>query len=91
MLAAVKQRYYLSSKIHHAASYLNPHSGVCYGQQVRDPDLLHIDTNAMGALETIKFLQEEVQMLSVKARSYASYQERFGSSLSHSKRGLIGE
>ncbi|XP_053375273.1 dynein axonemal heavy chain 6-like isoform X4 [Mercenaria mercenaria] len=59
--------------------------------QVRDPDLLHIDTNAMGALETLKFLQEEVQILSVKARSYASYQERFGSSLSHSKKGLIGE
>ena len=59
--------------------------------KVRDPDLLHIDTNAMGALETIKFLQEEVQMLSVKARSYGSYQERFGSSLTNSKRGLIGE
>ncbi|KAL4237693.1 Dynein heavy chain 14 [Mactra antiquata] len=59
--------------------------------QVRDPDLLHIDTNAMGALETIKFLQEEVQSLSVRARSYGSYQERFGSSLSHSKKGLIGE
>lgn len=58
--------------------------------QVRDPDLLHIDTNAMGALETIKFLQEEVQELSLKARSYASYQERFGSSLS-TKKSLIGE
>ncbi|WAR20146.1 DYH6-like protein, partial [Mya arenaria] len=59
--------------------------------QVRDPDLLHTDTNAAGALETLKFLQEEVQTLSVKARSYASYQERFGSSLSHSKSRLIGE
>jgi len=59
--------------------------------QVQDPDLLHLDTNAAGAMETLKFLQEEVQALSVKARSYGSYQERFGSSLSGSKSKLIGE
>ena len=59
--------------------------------QVRDPDLLSADTMAVSALETIKYLQEEVQGLSVKARSYGSYQERFGSSLSHSRSRLIGE
>ena len=59
--------------------------------QVRDPDLLSADTMAVSALETIKYLHEEVQGLSVRARSYASYQERFGSSLSNTKSRLIGE
>lgn len=59
--------------------------------QVRDPDLLHADTMAVSALETIRNLQEEVQSLSVRARSYGSYQERFGSSLSNPKKGYYGE
>jgi len=59
--------------------------------RVRDPDLLHTDTMSMTALETIRDLQEGVQELSSKARSYASYQERFGSSLSNTKRGMFAE
>jgi hypothetical protein len=46
---------------------------------------------AVSALEIIQTLQEEVQGLSVKARSYGSYQERFGSSLSQQKRGFYPE
>lgn len=34
------------------------------------------------ALETIKLLTEEVENLSSKARSYANYQDRFGSAYS---------
>ncbi|KAK3576323.1 hypothetical protein CHS0354_039732 [Potamilus streckersoni] len=59
--------------------------------RVRDPELLHPDSMAVSALETIRILQEEVQELSAKARSYGTYQERFGSSLSSSKKNLIGE
>ncbi|XP_041352994.1 dynein heavy chain 6, axonemal-like isoform X2 [Gigantopelta aegis] len=59
--------------------------------RVRDPDLLNSDTMMVSALETIRYLQDEVQSLSLKARSYASYQERFGSSLSKAKKGFIGE
>ncbi|XP_035825271.1 dynein heavy chain 6, axonemal [Aplysia californica] len=59
--------------------------------RVQDPELLHTDTHALSALETVRLLQEEVQTLSVKARSYASYQDRFGSSLSKQKRGYYGE
>ena len=59
--------------------------------KVQDPDLLHEETMAVSALETIQNLQEEVQGLSVRARSYASYQERFGSSLSQTKRGYYPE
>ncbi|XP_070181014.1 dynein axonemal heavy chain 6-like [Littorina saxatilis] len=55
--------------------------------RVQDPDLLHEETMAVSALETIQNLQEEVQGMSVRARSYASYQERFGSSLSQKKIG----
>ena len=59
--------------------------------KVQDPDLLHEETMAVSALETIQTLQEEVQSLSVRARSYASYQERFGSSLSQTKKGYYPE
>ncbi len=54
--------------------------------RVLDPELLHADTMASTALETIRSLQDEVRILSVRARSYASYQERFGSSLSQAKK-----
>lgn len=55
--------------------------------RVQDPHLLHEETMAVSALETIQNLQEEVQSLSVRARSYGSYQDRFGSSLSQTKKG----
>lgn len=59
--------------------------------RVQDPELLHNDTHPLSALETIRILSEEVQTLSVKARSYASYQDRFGSSLSKPKKSYYGE
>ncbi|GFO34548.1 dynein heavy chain 1, axonemal, partial [Plakobranchus ocellatus] len=59
--------------------------------KVQDPELLHADTHALSALEAIRLLQEEVQTLSVKARSYASYQDRFGSSMSKQKKSYYGE
>ncbi|KAK7488391.1 hypothetical protein BaRGS_00020365, partial [Batillaria attramentaria] len=59
--------------------------------RVQDPDLLHEETMAVSALETIRNLQEEVQTMSVRARSYASYQERFGSSLSRTKKSYYGD
>ncbi|RUS88168.1 hypothetical protein EGW08_004065, partial [Elysia chlorotica] len=58
--------------------------------RVQDPELLHADTHALSALEAIRLLQEEVQTLSVKARSYASYQDRFGSSMSKQRRSYYG-
>ncbi|KAK3092231.1 hypothetical protein FSP39_000084 [Pinctada imbricata] len=59
--------------------------------RVRDPDLLSTDMPAVAALSKLDQLNEEVQILSGKARSYASYQERFGSSLSQSKKNMFGE
>lgn len=49
--------------------------------KVRNPSFLNYETPASIALDSINALQEEVALLSHKARSYASYQERFGSSL----------
>ena len=43
--------------------------------------LLHGDTMATTALERITDLTVEVTEMSDKARSYAMYQERFGSSM----------
>ncbi|OWF46435.1 Dynein heavy chain 6, axonemal [Mizuhopecten yessoensis] len=59
--------------------------------RIQDPDLLHMDTMSVTALETIRDLQEGVQELSVKARSYAAYQERFGSSLTTGRKGVYVE
>ncbi|CAL1542608.1 unnamed protein product, partial [Lymnaea stagnalis] len=59
--------------------------------RVQDPELLHVDTHPLSALEATRLLQEEVQVLSAKARSYASYQERFGSSLSKQRKSFYGE
>ncbi|XP_064622088.1 dynein axonemal heavy chain 6-like isoform X2 [Lineus longissimus] len=53
--------------------------------RVLDPTLLHHDTLAVVALENIKYLQDEVETLGTKARSYANYQERFGTSMSSGK------
>lgn len=57
------------------------HKLVQLQSRIRDPDLLHEDTIAVSALENIRFLQDEVDMLAVNARSYSTYQDRFGSSL----------
>ncbi|CAH1791320.1 unnamed protein product [Owenia fusiformis] len=54
--------------------------------RVRDPILLSDDTLATVALENIKYITDEVNDLSNKAKSYASYQDRFGSSLSAGKK-----
>ncbi|XP_069117336.1 dynein axonemal heavy chain 6-like isoform X3 [Argopecten irradians] len=59
--------------------------------RIQDPDLLHMDTMSVTALETIRDLQDGVQELSVKARSYAAYQERFGSSLTTGRKGIYVE
>ena len=56
--------------------------------RVSDPMLLSGDTMAIVALEKIKLLIEEVSVLLTKGKSYANYQERFGSSGSHMKHGL---
>ena len=56
--------------------------------RVSDPMLLGGDTMAIVALEKIKLLIEEVSVLLTKGKSYANYQERFGSSGSHMKRGI---
>ena len=54
--------------------------------RVQDPILLNGDTMTMVALEKIGYMTEEVMILSTKARSYANYQERFGSSLTSTKK-----
>lgn len=59
--------------------------------KVRDPDLLSTDIIAVAALSKLDSIQSEVSSLSTKARCYGSYQERFGSSLSNSKKGMYGE
>ncbi|KAL5008122.1 hypothetical protein ScPMuIL_013703 [Solemya velum] len=60
--------------------------------RVRDPDLLSIDTLAVSYSGDIEVSTEKVQAVSVKARSYTSYQRRFGSSLSHvQERCSVGE
>ena len=53
--------------------------------KVIDPALLSGDTMSVVALEKIKYLTEEVTNLTVKARNYGNYQERFGSSLNTKK------
>lgn len=50
--------------------------------KVSSPHLLNVDLLSVVALETIKLLTEEVENLSTKAKSYANYQDRFGSSYS---------
>ena len=49
---------------------------------VQEPILLSSDTLAVVALENLKLLQDGLSTLTAKARSYASYQDRFGSSIS---------
>ena len=56
--------------------------------RVQDPILLHSDTMASTALERMRDLTEEVTSLTTKARSYGNYQERFGSSLTQSRKNF---
>ena len=51
--------------------------------KVRSPDLLDVDNIPQVASEKIKYLAEELEGLSRKTRNYATYQERFGSSMSN--------
>ncbi|XP_076809994.1 dynein axonemal heavy chain 6-like [Clavelina lepadiformis] len=53
--------------------------------KVAAPNLLSAESLSVAALEVIKLLSEEAEELSVKAKSYANYQDRFGSSYSSSK------
>lgn len=53
--------------------------------KLQDPALLSPDTMVMVALENLKLLNDALSVLTTKARSYASYQDRFGSSLSNQK------
>ncbi|XP_063958044.1 dynein axonemal heavy chain 6-like isoform X2 [Lytechinus pictus] len=50
--------------------------------RVTAPTLLSADTLAVVAMENLKLLSDELNAVSGKARSYASYQDRFGSSIS---------
>ncbi|XP_033124826.1 dynein heavy chain 6, axonemal-like [Anneissia japonica] len=54
--------------------------------RVNAPGLLSSDTLGIVALERLKLLNDEVGALTTKARSYASYQDRFGSSISSKKK-----
>ncbi|XP_038073413.1 dynein heavy chain 6, axonemal-like isoform X3 [Patiria miniata] len=49
---------------------------------VQEPTLLSSDTLPVVALENMKLLHDSLSTLTIKARSYASYQDRFGSSIS---------
>ncbi|XP_077989551.1 dynein axonemal heavy chain 6-like [Glandiceps talaboti] len=50
--------------------------------KVNAPVLLSPDTLPVVATENLKLIGDEVSVVSTKARSYASYQDRFGSSIS---------
>ncbi|XP_069464806.1 dynein axonemal heavy chain 14 [Ambystoma mexicanum] len=52
-----------------------------FKNKVRNPVLLHADTFPGVAKEIIQNLLDEVVIISNKARSYSSYQDRFGSSM----------
>ncbi|XP_078503488.1 dynein axonemal heavy chain 14 [Lissotriton helveticus] len=52
-----------------------------FKNKVRNPVLLHADTFPGVAKEILQNLLEEVEIISNKARSYSSYQDRFGSSM----------
>ena len=51
--------------------------------KARSPNLLDEDNIPQVASEKIKYLAEELERLSRKTRNYATYQERFGSSMSN--------
>ncbi|XP_063728306.1 dynein axonemal heavy chain 6-like isoform X2 [Symsagittifera roscoffensis] len=54
--------------------------------RVQHPDLLNIETHPQAAIEHVRLLTEEIEKLTGAARSYSSYQERFGSTLSSKKK-----
>ena len=49
---------------------------------VRSSVLLDDDVAPQAALENIQLLMEDVDIIGQRARNYASYQDRFGDSLS---------
>jgi hypothetical protein len=51
-----------------------------------DPNLLHPDSMATKVIQTVTQLADEVSGLTVKARNYAAYKEKFISSLSQPKK-----
>ncbi|XP_029448950.1 dynein heavy chain 14, axonemal isoform X2 [Rhinatrema bivittatum] len=53
-----------------------------FKNKVRNPDLLRADTLPGLAKEMIQYLLDELSVISRKARSYSSYRDRFGSSVS---------
>lgn len=53
--------------------------------KVCSPALLDADNIPQVATEKLKLLKEDLAKLSTKARNYATYQERFGSSMSSSQ------
>lgn len=53
--------------------------------KVCSPALLDVDSIPQVATEKLKLLKEDLANLSIKARNYATYQERFGSSMSSSQ------
>ncbi|KAM8945402.1 dynein axonemal heavy chain 14 [Pelodytes ibericus] len=57
--------------------------------KVRNPALLQGDTFPMEAKEIIRNLVEEFEALSSRAQCYSTYQERFGSSVTHMKAQLV--
>ena len=52
--------------------------------KVCSPVLLDADNIPQVATEKLKLVKEDLTNLSTKARNYATYQERFGSSMSSS-------
>lgn len=52
--------------------------------KVCSPGLLDADNIPQVATEKLKLLKEDLSNLSTKARNYATYQDRFGSSMSSS-------
>ncbi|KAM9316864.1 dynein axonemal heavy chain 14 [Gastrophryne carolinensis] len=57
--------------------------------KVRNPILLEPDTFPLEAKEIINTLLEEYEVVANKAQCYSSYQERFGSSITHMKAKLV--
>ncbi|KAM3930843.1 dynein axonemal heavy chain 14 [Leptodactylus fuscus] len=57
--------------------------------KVKNPILLEADTFPLEASEVIANLLDEFEVIANKARCYSSYQERFGSSMTHMKARLV--
>lgn len=59
--------------------------------KVRSPALLDSENIPQVIIEKLKYLAEELETIATKARSYATYQERFNSSMSSTfhKKALV--